>query len=478
MNSTTIIRKEEEFMIDKKIARALAAALLLFLIGGTAVFATGAAEDTEKPTLVWVTSVQGGREPEENPLFEAEVERLTGVRVQLIKPPGSEYNTKLSTMLASGEQVDIAYAGGGTFVGLYEQDLLEPLTDRIAASSVLSDPAIIPASEWERVRQADGEIYGVFNKFEQGTMAIIRGDWLDKLGLSAPQTFDDYYDVLYAFTYDDPDGNGIDDTYGMAIGYTLYDTVGLFGAYGLMRGWVYDESGELYSPYASDAAIPVYEWLAKIYADGLLEPNFVTNNSGAFRELFMTNKSGMNWYWAAWVGLYNQQVHAEDPNNPFEARGIAPPVGPGGRLLKAGDDGFMVIPGLSEYKDEAFEVAEFWHTFDGNILSTLGILGHDYTMQGGKYVLTEIGAAHAMDHGAPQPKSLAFVNPLGSLPGFDEAATIVREYAVPQMATAYNTIWEDITRGEAAKIILGDITAAQGVANMRARFAEEGIGIY
>ncbi|MCK4513682.1 MAG: ABC transporter substrate-binding protein, partial [Spirochaetaceae bacterium] len=180
----------------------------------------------------------------------------------------------------------------------------------------------------------------------------------------------------------------------------------------------------------------------------------------------------------AWVGLYNQQVHAEDPNNPFEARGIVPPEGPGGRLLKAGNDGFMFIPSLSEYKDEAFEVMEFWHTYDGNVLSTLGILGHDYNMVDGKYVLTEIGKAHAMDHGAPQPKSLAWVNPLGEPPGFEHAAAIVREYALPQMATIYDKIWEDITRGEAAKIILGEISAAQGVANMRARFAEEGIGIY
>ena len=464
-------------MINKVITRALIVALLL-LVGGTGVFATGGTEEMEKPTLVWLSAVQGGREPAENPLFDAEVLRLTGIQVQVIRPPSSEYGTKVTTMLASGEQVDLVYWTGGSFQGLIEQDLLEPLTDWIEASPVLSDPNIIPASEWERVRQPDGEIYGVFNKFEQGTMPIIRGDWLDKLGLSEPETFDDFYDVLYAFTYDDPDGNGVDDTYGMAIGYTLYDTVGLFGAYGLRRGWVYDESDELYSPYATDTAIPVYEWLAKIHADGLLEPNFITNNSGAFRQLFMTGKSGMNFYWAAWVGLYNQQVHADDPNNPFEARGIRPPLGPAGRLLKAGDDGFMGIPVNSEYKDEAFQIAEFWNTHDGNVLSTLGILGHDYNMFDGKYVLTETGQAHSVDHGAPQPKSLAWVNPLGERPGFEAAAAIVREYGEPQMASPYNSIWEDITRGEAAKIILGDISAAQGIANMQARFKDEGIGIY
>lgn len=465
-------------MFARVLSKVPVAVLLLLFVSSVAVFATGTQEEGEKPTLVWVTSVQGGREPEENPLFEDEVERLTGIRVQLVKPPGSEYTTKLTTMLATGEQVDIAYAGGSTFLNLLDQDLLEPLTDRIESSPVLSDPDIIAPSEWARVRRPDGEIYGVFNKFEQGTLPIVRYDWLEKLDLNEPQTLDDYYDVLHAFTYDDPDGNGKDDTYGLVIGYTLYDTVGFFGAYGLMRGFQKDENGELYSPYATEDAIPVYEFMAKLYEDGILEPNFITNQSSNFRELFMTDKAGMNFYWAAWVGLYNQQVKAEDPDSPFKARGLVPPEGPGGRLLKAGDDGFMVIPQLSEYKDQAFDVIEFWHTYEGNVLSTLGIKGHDYTMENGTYELTPIGEAHAMDHGAPQPKSLAWENPLGSLEGFDEAAAIIREYAVPQMITQYDSIWEDITRAEAGKIILGEISAEQGIENMQRRFAEEGIGRY
>ena len=44
-------------------------------------------------------------------------------------------------------------------------------------------------------------------------------------------------------------------------------------------------------------------------------------------------------YWAAWVGLFNQQVKAQNPESPFQARGLTPPQGPGGRLLRAGGDG-------------------------------------------------------------------------------------------------------------------------------------------
>ncbi len=425
--------------------------------------------------LIWLTSVQGGREPEENVLFEKEVERLTGIKVKLIKPAGSEYVTKMTAMLATGEPLDIVYMNSPHFYSLKEQDLFEPLTEWIEKSPVLSDPEIIAPSEWERIRQEDGQIYSVFNKFEQGTLPTVRADWMEKLGFDPPETLDEYYELLKAFTFQDPDGNGKDDTYGLALGYTLYDTVGLFGAYGLMRGYAKNAEGNLYAPYATEDAIPVYEWLAKLYKEGILEPNFVTNQSSNFRDLFMTDKAGMVFYWAAWVGLFNQQVKAQNPDSPFKARGLVPPKGPGGRLLRAGTDGLMLIPKNSKQKEDAFKIMEFWNTYEGNILSTLGILGHDYNVVDGKYELTEIGKAHAMDHGAPQPKSLKWKNPLGELEGFEEAAAIILEYARPEMDTPYQTQWETIVRSEAAKIILGQISAAEGIKNMQERFRAEGI---
>ena len=46
---------------------------------------------------------------------------------------------------------------------------------------------------------------------------ILREDWLENLNLEMPKTLDDFYNVFYAFTYDDPDGNGVDDTIGLAM---------------------------------------------------------------------------------------------------------------------------------------------------------------------------------------------------------------------------------------------------------------------
>ncbi|MBO9605296.1 MAG: hypothetical protein J7639_05065, partial [Paenibacillaceae bacterium] len=42
----------------------------------------------------------------------------------------------------------------------------------------------------------------------------VRKDWLDKLNLKMPVTYDDMMNVMRAFTNNDPDGNGKKDTYG------------------------------------------------------------------------------------------------------------------------------------------------------------------------------------------------------------------------------------------------------------------------
>lgn len=46
---------------------------------------------------------------------------------------------------------------------------------------------------------------------------VIRKDWLDNLGLSIPETPEELLEICRAFTEDDPDGNGKDDTWGISM---------------------------------------------------------------------------------------------------------------------------------------------------------------------------------------------------------------------------------------------------------------------
>src|SRR5262249_10280317 len=63
----------------------------------------------------------------------------------------------------------------------------------------------------------DGQMYGFP---DPGTLPhidglVVRQDWLDKLNLKAPTNLDEFMTVAKAFTFNDPDGHGKADTYGL-----------------------------------------------------------------------------------------------------------------------------------------------------------------------------------------------------------------------------------------------------------------------
>lgn len=444
--------------------------LVLGACAGVPATAPGGGQDAtmgDAPQLTAYTVVVGGKDPEEHELFMDEVERLTGLNINFIKPPGSEYDQKLATALGAGEAIDLMYMTTPVFERLYPEGLFAPLTQCIEESPILSDPNIIDPAEWERIRREDGEIYGVFNKDEGGILPIVRCDWMASLGLEQPTTLEEYHDFLQAFVEQDPDGNGEADTYGLTLA-GIYDIQPFMGVYDLPYGYREGADGCWEIPWATEAAAPVYEFLAQLYDEGILDPNFATNNTGASRELIFSDRAGMMIYWAAWVGLFNEQVAAEDPDSPFEMCGIEPPKGANGEaLLRAGDDGLWVVHVDSEHQAEACQFLEFYHSEAGNILATLGIEGNDYTVENGVYTLTETGEAHAMDHGAPYPKSLQWENPIRTPKGVPEASAIVREYGKRQTVRETTGPAMDVVSQYAIQAILGEITVDEAIATMQ-----------
>lgn len=427
----------------------------------------GGDKEVKEKKLHILSNVVGGKTPEENELFVKEIERLTGIKVDLEKPP-SDYDQKMLSAVSSGEKYDLMLMTKDGMDILVDQGALTDLTDKIKKSKVLSDPEVIPASEWDMIKYDEDKIYGVFNKFEGGTLPIVRQDWIDKLGLKQPETLDDFYDVLKAFKEKDPDGNGKNDTYGLSTA-KLYDIQGFMSAAGVKYKYVIDDDGKRTIPYATEDAVPVYEWFAKLYKEGILDPNFATNGTKEMRELFLADRVGMITYWDAWVGMLNNIRSQEDANTKFEAKGIPGAVSPDGSImLRRGDPSVWAIPVNAENPDVAIEFLEFWHSEEGNVLSTLGILDHDYTLKDGKYELTEVGKEHNMDHGVVMPNNTKWKNPFGILPGVEDAYKIILDNnATIEIATKDWPDAEKIIEPYALKAMMGEIPAKEAVEKMQ-----------
>lgn len=425
---------------------------------------SNASNDAKLKELHIMAGVVGGKTPEENELFEKEVERLTGIKVDINKP-ASDYDKKLTTAISSGEEFDLLQISKEKMNLFIEQGILTPLTDFVTSSKILSDPNVIPTNEWDQVRTEDGQIYGVFSKMQGGTMPIVRQDWLDKLKLPIPTTLDEFYTVLKAFKEQDPDGNQKADTYGLSTA-GLYEIQGFMSAAGVKQRYVIKD-GKRIVPYATEAAVPVFEWLAKLYQEGILDPNFATNDTGKMRNLFLTDRVGMVTYWDAWVGLFNNTRLQEDPNTTFKAKGIAGPAGPNGEIiLRRGDPDVWVIPVNAKQPETAKEFLEWWHTEPGIILGSLGIEGEDYTVDGGKYKLTQTGTEHGMDHGVPFWYNKNVEPPFGKLPGVEEAQEIILKHATLELTPPNWVDAEKIINSYSFKAISGEMPAAEAVKQM------------
>ncbi len=130
----------------------------------------------------------------------------------------------------------------------------------------------------------------------------IRKDWLDNLNLEVPKTLDELEACLYAFTNDDPDGNGVDDTYGWnGDGYDYRSfwpwIQGCGEGNGRMDFIRLEDGSYVYGPTTEDCK----EWLgrvAKLYADGVIDPSIITDTD---RDEEMANGGfGATYSWVNW----------------------------------------------------------------------------------------------------------------------------------------------------------------------------------
>jgi putative aldouronate transport system substrate-binding protein len=156
------------------------------------------------------------------------------------------------------------------------------------------------APAYQEYGRIDGKYYGipVVNPTNIYRVPVVyRQDWLDKLGLKVPETLADFEKVIYAFTNNDPDGNGIKDTYGLSLeGMNV-----VFGAFGQM---VFTD--QLYFSVKDQHLVigalapemkEALQYLRKWYRDGVIDPEFITGeNSGGYKHLshaFINGRIGM-----------------------------------------------------------------------------------------------------------------------------------------------------------------------------------------
>ena len=253
--------------------------------------------EEEPVTLTMLQRLPASYVVEDNPVIKAWGDML-GVKIEIEAPPISSYNDRRNIILASGDLPDIIYVGdtGSSYAQWAADGLFMDLTDCLNDEYMPNAFRVLTDLELNSVKVAalDDHIFSLPRVQTKPMDTILyRKDWLDNLGLEVPTTPAEFAAVMEAFTTQDPDGNGANDTYGFAINLPMAAAHRVVtSAFDMRPSEVPDENGEYQVMEAQEGYMDYLDWLRDMYAAGSVDPEFYLITNYEDRDQFHAGKIG------------------------------------------------------------------------------------------------------------------------------------------------------------------------------------------
>ena len=344
----------------------------------------------------------GSASMNDTPLKTA-LDAATGITVEYIHPAQGTEQESLNLLLSSGELPDIvettwvSRAGGPELA--FKSKQLVALNEHMAAWAPDYTAYLEANPDIDKmVRTDEGNYFGFpFIRGAEELMVfygpIVRQDWLEELGIEEPTTIAEWYDMLTAFKNEKGataplTQNGVD--------LSMFDYGSPFvGAYGVTLGFSLNDAGEIiYGPVQPEFKEFLAE-MAKWYAEGLIDPNFYTNDRATWQANMLNDLSGATvGYSGSGIGTLLPALQEVTPT--AELAGTKYPSLVEGENAPLGqkDTPFMSsyqVAGVTPSGNEelAFKFLNFGYTEAGTTIYNFGVEGESYTMVDGEPIFVE-----------------------------------------------------------------------------------------
>lgn len=312
------------------------------------------------------------------------------VKLQITPVQSGTYSEKLGLLLQSGTIPDLIYFQGGDYNFAVTQQILEDLNPYIDKSTNVK--ASMNPYNVERMKSYP---YLLWLSPPNSQVPVVRQDLFDKTTagkeLVSNPTVDNYYKFFQELKAKS----------GAQYGYTTAGTIDELDvtfaqAFGLTSTWIKGADGKYAFGKTTQAEKETLEFYAKLYKEGLLDPEFLTKKWDTKEKAFYDGQAGViAGTEGKVIDLYNSKSISQNgagakimplPPAKGKAQGYAP-------VDVSKESRGWAIAKTSKNKDMAFAVLEFMAGQKGQMIDKLGIEGSEYTIADNKIKLTDKFAA-------------------------------------------------------------------------------------
>ena len=308
----------------------------------------------------------------------------SGVNVRWVAVPRGEVTATLNTMFAAGTAPDLIQDfPRSTVANFRAQGVLQPVNDVIEQYStayrqyLVDNPEIIPYVTFD-----DGQMWAFSSIRPVDSIANhtmwVRKDWMDNLGLSVPDTDQEFFAMADAFVTGDPNRTGQRDTFAFA---ALPAYFPIIDQLHFTNNW-YVENGRLEHSLFTDRYAAMLAFHKRAYDNGWLDPEYITDRDRTRQtQLWVTGRAGI-----AFAGINPadiQQLLANVPSaeimpiRPFQTR-----FGRNGLLEESLAHRFIGMNAEIRHPDQAMKLLD-WMIDTGWYELYYGLEGRDHELVDG-----------------------------------------------------------------------------------------------
>ncbi|WP_248930644.1 extracellular solute-binding protein [Paenibacillus hamazuiensis] len=352
----------------------------------------GSPQTNGAPTAISLIQPDLGRVwKEDNPVTK-ELEKRTNVKLKVTMFPNNDFNNKYNVLAASGDLQDISRLGAFDYQKYVDQGLFLDLTKYLDEYGPNLKKALKPEL-WDLTKYKGKQFVIPYENAAGKEVPVVRRDWLDALNLKMPANLDEFEAMLKAFTFDDPDKNGKNDTFGLGVTNTYSETfMPIFGAFGIAPGLFggsnpmnsYLKDNKMYPIAVSPEYKAAVEYIKKLWDDKVIDPELFTIKADQAQQKAAQGKIG---YFTAWWSIAPQQLTQQlkmkeiVPNAKWDPiyPGLTGPNGKSGMLSFGNIGATVAISAKAKNPVAAIRFLDYLATDEGWELSHYGIKGAHYT---------------------------------------------------------------------------------------------------